>query len=136
MTIATWILAIATVLLAGEGGTALVQWRTRWEARAEEARTDQARRENELHRARFTEVWEWQRAEPQGDDRARSARWFGEWTGAAAPYRGGLDAGPLTPGMHAGSADEAYQDYVDFLGAQYHPGRLGRPRPPLPRQDG
>jgi hypothetical protein len=126
--IATWILAIATAVLALEGGTALVQWRARWDARAEEAKTDQARRENDLHRRRFTQVWEWQRSQAQGEERVRSARWYGEWTGADAPYRGGQDDGPLTPGLHTGNADEAYQNNLDFLRAVYEPGRLARPR--------
>jgi hypothetical protein len=48
-----------------------------------------------------------------------SRRAAGEWAGAAAPFRAGLDDGPQTPGPHSASADDAYQRYVDFLGAVY-----------------
>lgn len=132
MTVATWILAIATVFLAAEGGTALVLWRSRWEARAEEARTAEARRENELHRQRFTALWQWLQNEPEGDRKTQAARWYSEWTGARAPLRGAIDDGPQPPGAHSGDAVEAYERYVDFLGAQYEPQqRLGQPGPPL-----
>lgn len=131
MLIATWVLAIATAALAIEGGTALAQWGARWQARAEQERTDAARAENELHRQRFAEVWNWQRDQPEGEDRRQAARWYGEWTGNYQPRRGGLDDAPLTPGLHSGSEDEAYRNYLDFLAAVYQPGRLGPPRPPL-----
>jgi hypothetical protein len=137
MTIATWILAVATTAIAIEGGTALLQWGARWHARAEQFRTDAARRENELHRRRFAEVWNWQRDQPDGDERAQAARWFGEWTGASRPFRGGKDSPPQTPGLHSAGADDAYDRYIEFLGAVYEPGRLGAPRPMLqaPHQD-
>jgi hypothetical protein len=128
MTIATWILAIATVALAAEGGTALLQWGARWQARTEELRTDEARRENELHRQRFMDLYRWWHDVPDGPERVAAIRWFGEWTGAHKPLSGGLDDGPQTPGLHAGSAGEAYEDYLNFLSAVYEPGRLGPPR--------
>jgi hypothetical protein len=131
MLIATWIVAIATAALAIEGGTALAQWGARWHARAEQLRTDTARRENELHRRRFAEVWNWQHGQPDGQDRTQAARWYAEWTGAARPRRGGLDDGPQAPGLHSADADDAYERYVEFLAAVYEPGRLGAPRPPL-----
>lgn len=131
MTIATWIVAIATTALAIEGGTALAQWGARWHARAEQLRTDTARRENALHRQRFTEVWRWWHDQPDGPDRTEAIRWYDEWTGAARPRRGGLDDGPQAPGLHSPGVGDAYERYVEFLGAVYEPGRLGPPRPPL-----
>jgi hypothetical protein len=71
-------------------------------------------------------AWNWQRQQPDGPDRVKAVRWFGEWTGADKPYRGGLDDGPQTPGLHSGDAGDAYERYVDFLGAVYESGRLGR----------
>jgi hypothetical protein len=76
-------------------------------------------------------VWEWQRSQPDGGERADAARWFGEWTGSYRPRRGGIDSGPQTPGLHSGNADDAYERYVDFLSAVYEPGRLGPPVDPL-----
>jgi hypothetical protein len=132
--IATWVLAIATAALAIEGGTALAQWGARWNARAEQERTDAARRDNELHRQRFAEVWNWQRRQPEGNARVQAARWYSEWTGAREPGRAGLDDGSQAPGLHAGSEDEASRNYLDFLAAVYHPSRLGPPRQPLAAQ--
>jgi hypothetical protein len=120
-----WIAAIGGVLATI--GTWYGPLRARWQMRAEELRTSRARRENELHRQRFADVWGWQRSQPAGPERVDSARWFSEWTGAARPRRGGLDSGPMTPGMHSGDVDEAYERYVDYLGAVYQPGRLGSP---------
>jgi hypothetical protein len=77
---------------------------------------------------RFTTVWNWQRDQAEGEERTWSARWFGGWTGASAPYRGGKDSPPATPGLHSAEADDAYERYVDFLGAGYEPGKLGPPR--------
>jgi hypothetical protein len=128
----TGIAAIATVVLALEGGTLLAQWKSRWDAQAQVARTDQARRENELHRARFDALYAWWHDMPDSPDRVAAMRWFGEWTGASRPFHGGASDGPMTPGLHAAGTDEAYRDYVNFLEAQYGPhGRMGRPRPPL-----
>jgi hypothetical protein len=101
------------------------------QGRTEQLRTDEARRENELHRQRFNDVWNWQRDQPDGQDRIDTARWFGEWTGAARPRRGGLDQGPQTPGLHSADQDDDYQRYVEFLDAMYEPGRLGPPAQPL-----
>ena len=120
--------------IAAVGGVAATAgaWRTeaaaRWQALVERRRTDKARWENELHRQRYTTVWNWQRDQPEGAERTRSARWFGEWTGASAPYRGGMDSPPATPGLHSANADDAYDRYVNFLGAVYEPGKLGPPR--------
>lgn len=123
-----WIAAIGGVLAT------VGAWRTeataRWQARAELLRTDRARAENELHRQRYAEVWNWRRSQPPGE-MAAAARWFGEWTGTYAPFRSGIDQGPQTPGLHSGNAEEAYLQYLEFLGAVYQPGRLGRPRPLL-----
>jgi hypothetical protein len=124
-----WIAAIGGA--AATAGAWLGPVRNRWQLRAELVRTDKARRENELHRRRFTEVWNWQRDQPEGRDRMEAARWYGEWTGAASPRRGGLDDGPQTPGLHSADADDAYERYIEFLGAVYEPGRMGAPRQPL-----
>jgi hypothetical protein len=123
--------ALAWVAAIGALAAAIGAWRTeataRWQSRAERLHTDAARRENELHRRRFAEVWNWQRNEPEDDARTQSARWYGEWTGNYRPRRGGLDDAALTPGLHSGSEDEAYRDYLGFLDAVYHPGQLGAP---------
>jgi hypothetical protein len=124
-----WVAAIGGV--AATIGTWLGPVRARWKLAAEQIRAGRDRRENEMHRTRFAEVWSWQREETDREERVRRARWFGEWTGADKPFRGGLDPGPLTPGLHSGSAVEAYQNYVDFLGEVYEPGRMGSPRPVL-----
>ncbi len=125
----TWIAAVGGV--AATVGAWLGPVRTRWQWRAEHARTDEARRDNELHRRRFAEVWNWQRNQPEGPERIDAARWYGEWTGAARPRRGGLDDGPQTPGLHSADEDDAYERYIEFLSAVYEPGRLGAPVEPL-----
>lgn len=124
-----WIAAIGGVLATI--GAWIGPVRARWNLRAEELRNGRDRRENELHRRRFLSVWEWQRNQPEGDQRVNAARWFSEWTGAAKPRRGGLDPGPQTPGLHSENPNEAYRFYVEFLSAVYEPGRLGPPTPPL-----
>ena len=124
-----WIAAIGSI--AATIGAWMGPVRARWQLRAEQLRTDKARRENELHRRRFAEVWNWQRTQPEGHDRIEAARWYGEWTGAARPWRGGLGGGPQTPGLHNADEDEAYERYVQFLGAVYEPGRIGSPAQPL-----
>jgi hypothetical protein len=124
-----WIAAVGAVIAAAGG---LAGWlstaRARMQLRAETIRNGQDRRENELHRQRFAEVWNWQREQPGGDERVQAARWFGEWTGASRPYRGGKDSPPQTPGLHSPDFDDAYDRYIEFLAAVYQPGRLGPPR--------
>jgi hypothetical protein len=124
-----WIAAIGGV--AATIGTWFGPLRARWVLRAEQARTDRARRENELHRRRFYDVWAWQRDQPEGPERVDAARWYGEWTGAAAPRQGGLGGGPETPGQHSGDADDALERYIEFLGVRYERGRIGAPIQPL-----
>lgn len=119
-----WIAAIGGVLATA--GTWFSPIRSRWQLRVEELRVGRERRENQLHRQRFAEIWEWQRSQPEGQERMEAARWFSEWTGAARPRRGGLDTGPMTPGLHSGNVNEAYERYVDFLGALADSGRLGQ----------
>ena len=110
-----WIAAVGGVLATI--GTWFGPLRARWQLRAEALRNSKDRRENQVHRQRFAEIWEWQRSQPEGPERMEAARWFSEWTGAARPRRGGLDSGPMTPGLHSGNGDEAYERYVDFLSA-------------------
>lgn len=134
-----WSAAITGSIAAIAGIVATIgAWRTeitaRWQAHAERLPTYAARQENQLHRQRFAEVWNWQRSQPDGDTRVQAVRWYDEWTGNYLPRRGGLDDAPLTPGLHSGSEDEAYRNYLDFLAAQYQPGRLGPPRPPLDKE--
>ncbi len=134
-----WTGAIGGATAAVAGIIAAIgAWRTeavaRWQARVERLRTDKAREETELHRQRFIELWNWQNSQPQGEERVKSARWFGEWTGASAPYRGGKDSPPQTPGLHSATAEDAYERYLEFLGAMYEPGKLGRPRAMLSQQ--
>jgi len=87
-----WIAALGSV--AATMGAWLGPIRARWQLRTEQLRTDEARRENELHRQRFADVWNWQRSQPEGAERVEAAQWYGEWTGAARPRRGGIDDGP------------------------------------------
>ncbi|HXL20757.1 MAG TPA: hypothetical protein VN961_24825, partial [Streptosporangiaceae bacterium] len=88
--------------------------------------------ENELHRQRFTEVWNWWHSQQDGPQATEAVRWYYAWTGARPPLDPGAD-GPLPPGIGCRDADEAYERYVGSLEAQYEPGRLGRPRPMLAR---
>lgn len=90
-----WIAAIGSI--AATVGAWMGPVRARWQLRGEQLRTDEARRENELHRRRFTELWNWQRDQSESKERMEAARWYGEWTGAASPRRGGMDDGPQTP---------------------------------------
>lgn len=74
-----WTGAVGGIVAAVGGIAAAVgAWRTeataRWQALVERLRTDTARRENELHRKRFTEVWHWWHDQPDGPDRAAAAR--------------------------------------------------------------
>lgn len=112
-----WVSAVAAVIAAGGGlGIWASTLRTRWRLRLEQVRTDRARQENELHRRRFQEVWMWAHDQPDGPDRPRSWRWYAWWIG---------DPPGVTPGSHAGDADEAYNGYIAWLAACYHQ----RPRP-------
>lgn len=113
-----WIAAVGGVLATV--GTWLGPVRARWELRAEQLRNSQARRENELHRKRFGDVWNWWRDQPE-DSRVDAIHWYSEWTGVVRPRRAGIDNGPMTPGLHNGNEDGAYQDYVQFLEAVYQP---------------
>jgi hypothetical protein len=123
---------LAWIAAAGSIAATAGAWRTeataRWQARVERLRADAARRENELHRRRLAEVWHWWHDMPDGPERVAAARWYSEWTGAAAPFRGGKDSGPQPPGFGCADDGDAYERYVGFLGAVYEPGRLGAPR--------
>lgn len=119
------IVAAAGAIVAAAGA-----WRTeitaRWQARAERLRTDEARRENDLHRQRHAELYQWWHDMPDGPERVRAMHWFAEWTGARHPYRGG-DQGAIPPGFGCRDSGDAYLRYVGLLDAMYHPGRLGPP---------
>lgn len=126
-----WTAAIASAVAAAAGIIAAVgafraEVTARWQARAERLRTDAARQENELHRMRHAELYQWWHDMPDGPARIRAMHWFGEWTGARDPYHGS-DQGAIPPGFGVRDADEAYQRYTGFLDAMYHPGRLGAP---------
>lgn len=124
-----WIAAIGGVLATV--GAWAGPLRARWNLRTEQLRTGRAQRENELHRWRYEQIWQWQRNQPEGSHRADAARWFAEWTGAVGPRRGGIDPGPQTPGQHSGDVDDAYERYVDFLGGMHEARRLMLPSPSL-----
>ena len=122
-----WITAIAAVIGATGGGVAWLGFlRARWQLRAETLRNSQDRRENELHRLRHAELYQWWHDMPDGPPRSKAMHWFGEWTGARDPYHGS-DQGAIPPGFGVRDADEAYQRYIGFLDAMYHPGQLGPP---------
>jgi hypothetical protein len=126
------VMSTALEVIAAIGGVlaTIGAWRTeataRWQARGERLRTDAARRENELHRMRYAEVYSWWHDMPDGPARIRAMHWFGEWTGARHPYHG-ADQGAIPPGLGCRDADDAYDRYIDFLDAVYHPDRLGPP---------
>jgi hypothetical protein len=118
------------VAAAGAVVAAIGAWRAeataRWQARVERLRTEQARKENELHHMRHKQIYEWWHDMPDGPERIRAMHWFGEWTGARDPYHG-RDQGAITPGFGCRDADDAYDRYIGFLDAIFHPGRLGPP---------
>lgn len=131
-----WVSAGAAVV-AATGGVSI--WasalRTRWRLRIEEARaerarqeTDQARRENEIHRRRFEEVWTWAHNYPSGPDNDRAWRWYGWWVGD--PPGGAI-------GAHADDPGEAYQHYFGWLAACAYGGEPQQNRnwPRLPACD-
>jgi|SRR5215469_15580337 len=120
-----WIAAIGAS--AAAIGTWLGPARARWLLRAERLRTGAARRENELHRQRFTEVWHYWHDLPERPERSAAIGWYNEWTGARDPFSGEQD-GPQAPGTHAADIDDAYERYLGFLEAHYHPGKLSPPR--------
>jgi hypothetical protein len=60
--------------------------------------------------------------------------WFSEWTGARDPYHG-TDEGSIPPGFGCRDADDAYERYIDFLDAIFHPGHLGPPPKSLAAPD-
>ena len=123
-----WMAAISPAAIIAAIGSFRTEVTARWQARAERLRTDRARRENELHRQRFAEVWSYWHDLPDGPERIDALHWFSEWTGSRLPRRGGLDDGPQTPGTHSPGVDDAYRNYLDQLEAVYVPGRLGSPR--------
>jgi hypothetical protein len=125
-----WTILVGGVAAVGSIVAAIGTWRTevtaRWQARVERLRNDEARRENELHRLRHAELYRWWHDMPDGPERKNAMHWFGEWTGARDPYRG-TDQGAIPPGFGCANVDEAYDRYVGFLDAIFHPGRLGPP---------
>lgn len=126
------------VAAAGAVVAAIGAWRTeataRWQARVERLRTEQARKENELHHMRHKQLYDWWHDMPDGPERIRAMHWFGEWTGARDPYHGS-DQGSIPPGFGCRDADEAYDRYIGFLDAIFHPGRLGPPPKSLAAPD-
>lgn len=46
---------------------------------------------------RHAQLYAWWHDMPDGPERQRAMHWFGEWTGARDPYRGG-DQGAIPPG--------------------------------------
>lgn len=120
-----WVAAVGGA--AAAVGTWLGPVRARWRLRAESLRTGAARRENELHRQRFAEVWHYWHDFPERPERASAVGWYSEWTGAREPFGADLD-GPQAPGSHSADVDDAYERYLAFLEAHYHPGKLSPPR--------
>ena len=128
-----WVAAVGPAAIIAAAGSWRSEITARWQARAERLRTDAARRENELHRMRHAELYQWWHDMPDGPARIKAMLWFGEYTGASDPYHGGAGGGPQTPGLHSGDASRAYDEYVSLLDAIYHPGRPGpAPRPISP----
>jgi hypothetical protein len=127
-----WTGAIGSgVAAVGAVIAAIGAWRTevtvRWQARAERLRTDHARIENDLHRARFTEIWEWAQAEPEGEKQIDAARWLGQHTGLSYPQQIAPGRPPSIPELRM-NADEAYRQYMTALAGRQ--GRLGMSYPP------
>lgn len=91
-------------------------------------RTERARRENQLHRMRHSQLYRWWHQMPDGLARIQAMHWFGEWTGARTRITAATRAPCLRFG--SGSAEEAYERYTDFLELVFHPGAPGQqPRP-------
>ena len=111
------------VAAAGAVIAAIGAWRTeataRWQARVERLRTDQARKENGLHRMRHSQLYDWWHDMPDGPGRIRAMHWFGEWTGARDPHHGS-DQGAIPPGFGCRDADDAY-DRVHRLPGRHIP---------------
>jgi hypothetical protein len=135
-----WTGAIGGATAAAAGIIAAIgSWRTevtaRWKARAERLRTDEARIENELHRARFTEIWEWVQAQPAGDQQRDAVWWLGQHTGLRYAERVARDGSRSMPALRM-TADQAYAQYITALTG--HRGRLGMTSPPYlhPRAGG
>ncbi len=126
------------VAAAGAVIAAIGAWRTeataRWQARVERLRTEQARKENELHHMRHKQLYDWWHDVPDGPGRIGAMHWFGEWTGGRDPYHGS-DQGAIPPGFGCRDADDAYDRYIGFLDAIFHPGRLGPPPKSLAAPD-
>jgi hypothetical protein len=115
-----------SVAAVGAVAAAVGAWRTeitaRWQTRAERLRTDNAHMENELHRARFTEIWEWVQAQPEGDQQLKAVEWLGQHAGLRYPQRVTQGGSWSIPELRM-SADEAYAQYITALTG--HRGRLG-----------
>jgi hypothetical protein len=81
MLIAAWILAIATTVLAIEGGTALIQWTNRLRPGRTRRELDQLRREVELlHTAAWMDVTTaGQGPRPEIDDKVRAMLTLDGW---------------------------------------------------------
>jgi hypothetical protein len=133
--------ALEWVAAVGGVAAAAGAWRTeaaaRWQARAERLRTDKARREKDLHQARFLQLYHWWNDMPDSPERRAAMDFFAEWTGARDPGRAG-EPGPLPPGFGSADSDDAYRSYVRTLDDQFGPGRAGAPRairPPEPAGD-
>jgi hypothetical protein len=115
-------LALAWVAATGGVLATIGTWagplRSGWNLRAETIRNGQDRRENELHRQRFSEIWQQFQDDP---DRAAAYNRYADWTSAPG-------GGPLPAGGHSGNVDDAYSHYLTDLEARYYPGRPGTPR--------
>jgi hypothetical protein len=134
-----WTGAIGGAVAAVAGIIAAIgAWRTevvaRWRARVERLRTDEARLENALHRARHAQLYQWWHDMPDGPARISAMHWFAEWTGARNPYHG-ADQGAIPPGFGCRDANDAYDRYVSLLDLIFHPGRPGAPPGPLATPD-
>jgi hypothetical protein len=120
-----------SVAAVGAVTAAIGSWRTevvaRWQARVERLRNDECRRENELHRARFTEIWEWVQAQPEGEKQDAAARWLGQHTGLNYSWRVTRDGRRSIPQLRM-TAGQAYAQYITALTGRG--GRLGMAYPP------
>jgi hypothetical protein len=128
MTFTTWAVPIATGVIGAGIGSWARTVRARWQLGVEATRSGRDRRENQLHRQRFAEVYHLWHDEPDEAERVKLSRWYTEWTGAAPPRQGGIFAGPQAPGFGCADESEAYERYLATLEARHNPGRLGRRR--------
>lgn len=109
LVISTLLIAIATLSVSF-----ILAVYKKWTIRAENLRNSEARKENDLHRDRFREMYN--HLDGNG----------GSGTDMYCKWIRGFDQMDKSqpPGLHAPGFDEAYKDYLRHLEAKYTPSRI------------